>query len=279
MMQLLTTNQAQNTFVRQPFDQGTLRLLYQRCQESEAQASPCQDYAVAASETSTSLCFCVCDGVSGSYQGDFAARYLATALLDWLIKARPSATESRVLAASLVDDLAQWAHQGHASLAQVAVAPDTPPLVREVMEETRATYGSEAVFLACRIDLDTPAKREQQLLQPARIFMCWMGNVAAQVFTAPDCAQPFNLAGDDRQRWSTGRGLCGNVAIHSWQIEDLHRIIVFTDGFARTGEGVWQMTDADLQACARELLALPTNDDMTVLDIQWSHEDRSVLEG
>jgi hypothetical protein len=278
-MQLLTTDQAQNIFITQPFARGTLRLLYQRCQESEAQSSPCQDYAAIASEDSQSLCLCVCDGVGGSYQGDFAARYLATALLNWLIHARPSDAANHALAASLVDDLARWARQGQDGLAQITVAPDTPTLVREVMEETRATYGSETVFLACRIDLGAPEMRAAQVLQPARMFMCWMGNVAAQIFTAPDRAQPFNLPGDDHQRWSTARGICGNVAIRALQIKDLHRFIVYTDGFAGKGTQIWQMTDTQLQASARDLLALPTNDDMTVLDIQWSHKDHSTTEG
>lgn len=279
MTQLLTTDQHYNTFIRQPFDHGALRLLYQRCQESESQASPCQDYAVVASEDSQSLCLCVCDGVGGSYQGDFAARYLATRLLDWLVQARPSDAENRALAAALIAEMAEWARQGQDDLAHVAVAPDTPALVREVMEETRATYGSETVFLACRIDLGEPTIQEQQTLQPARIFICWMGNVTAQIFTAPNRAQAFNQPGDDRNRWSTARGLCGNVAIRALQVKDLHRLIIYTDGFASKGAQIWQMTDADLQACAQELLTLPANDDMTILDIQWSERDRSAIEG
>ena len=244
-------------------------MLYQRCRESELQSSPCQDYAeIAGNADDTTLCLSVCDGVGGSYQGNYAARYLGEALVGWLARTPFGHQDNHALANTLVNQMAQWSHDSQADLNRMEVASSTPALVREVLEETRADYGSETVFLACRIDLLRAERQDDQVVQPANMLMCWMGNVSAQIFTAPDMFTSFNLPGDDRNRWSTVRGLRGSVAIRFLHIKDFHRLVVYTDGLADVGEQIWQMDDTELCEHARNTLAMPSNDDMTVLDIQ-----------
>jgi serine/threonine protein phosphatase PrpC len=265
----LKTDQSQNLFVRQPFSYGSLRLLYQRCRESELQSSPCQDYAeIAGNADDTTVCLSVCDGVGGSYQGDYAARYLGDAMVGWLAQMPLGHQDNHALANALVNQMAQWSQDSHADLNRMEVASSTPALVREVLEETRSGYGSETVFLSCRIDLLHTEQQGDQKVQPANMLMCWMGNVSAQIFTAPDTFTAFNLPGDDRNRWSTARGLRGSVAVRFLHVKDLHRLIIYTDGLADVGEHIWRMDDTELCDHARNTLAMPSNDDMTVLDIQ-----------
>jgi len=74
------------------------------------------------------------------------------------------------------------------------------------------------------------------------------------------------------RRWSTGRGVQGAVEAHIYSLAALNRILVHTDGANPLSAQLAYLDDVTLQREARRLLTLPANDDITVLDMQWSAE-------
>jgi hypothetical protein len=257
---VVKSDQAREVFERTRIgDNLSVRLLAYRCQEAQEQSLPGQDYArLSATPDGTSVSFCVCDGVGSAFKGDFAAWYLARRLVHWLrdLPAIPSAP-NKVLS-ELQNTLTGWTEAGKMMLNSEGIDQNQPALLREVLLELRDTYGSETVFLGGRVDM-TPSG--------PRAMLCWMGNVAARVWTTG--TEPSIISGDDSQRWSTGRGVRGHVNVQVLAPRALRRIIVYTDGVERMAADLAQLNDADVQEQAQLTLLQPANDDMTVLDLAW----------
>ncbi len=296
---LIETAQTTDTFHRTCVNETLhVRLLSVRCQEAQVEALTNQDYAqVCLQSDGSSLCFCVCDGVGSSYKGDFAAQYLATHLVQWLQTLKHLQVKTAALAGQLHAQLNLWARTAQEQLRQVAIPQSTPALVREVLEELRDTYGSETVFLCGRIDLDTPSTFSSAAAAngsyPVHLLVCWMGNVTAQLLAGRDreskagawreegegkphppgplLAPPdqyVTLGGDDDKvaRWSTLRGARGPVTIWKRDYSTIDHLLVHTDGFNAIG---LSFHDEAWQAQALPLLQLPSNDDMTALELRW----------
>ncbi|MBV9690300.1 MAG: protein phosphatase 2C domain-containing protein [Ktedonobacteraceae bacterium] len=270
----LESNQCVDTFVQISLDQSvTARLLSFRCQEAQAQSLPCQDYATVMSQPEgASICFCVCDGVGSSYKGDFAAAYLAKCLLGWLQKLAVLPHTSTKLLKTLRPYLDQWAHEAQMALLAQPIPPELPALVQEVLTDVRNTYGSETVFLCGRIDaIKTRSPHLLSRTKRVRVLFCWMGNVNGQVFTTGNRSVATGEKGNDYNRWSTARGRHGVVKARIFTFDTIKRLTIHTDGLDRIADELADLSDEALQTRVQQLLALPTSDDMTLLDLRWQH--------
>ncbi len=262
--QQLVTDQTIDTLTRVQINSHVcVRLLSVRCHEAQSQSLLNQDYAsIISSDNGDSLSFCVCDGVGSSYKGDFAARYLTTQLLTWLHELTEVPRDIELFTNTLHGLLDLWAYDAHMKLKKMLIPPETPSLAREVMEELRDTYGSETVFLCGRIDTF-------HRFQPAQAVFCWMGNVAARLTTPAHKEIVLGHTSDKSGRWSTVQGRRGEVGVWHASLPVLERLIVHTDGLDSIGKNLAQLTDDQWYAQTQRLLSLPTNDDMTALEIHW----------
>jgi hypothetical protein len=276
LFSVMETDQTADSFTRVALDHMvTGRLISWRSQEAQEQALPNQDYAkVMCRQNSSSLCFCVCDGVGSSYKGDFASQYLASRLVSWLLELPDPRISSIKLAAMLRTYLNELVYDAQNELAALALPANIPPLVREVLEELCTDYGSETVFLCGRIDYglyEHTRASHYAFRDPVlgRGLFCWMGNVTARLFTSP---HRYILLGDrtDQQgRWSTLRGCRGRVRVWNRPLRALEHLVVHTDGFDELGEQLPYLDDDELHGQARAQLRLPANDDMTALELHW----------
>ena len=262
--QQLVTDQTIDTLTRVQINSHVcVRLLSVRCREAQTQSLLNQDYAsIISNDNGDSLSFCVCDGVGSSYKGDFAARYLTTQLLNWLQELTEVPGDIELFTNTLHGLLDLWAYDARIKLKKMLIPPETPSLAREVMEELRDTYGSETVFLCGRIDAFHRS-------QPAQAVFCWMGNVAARLTTPPHKEIVLGHTNDKSGRWSTAQGRRGEVGVWHTSIPVLERLIVHTDGLDSIGKNLALLTDDQWYAQTQHLLSLPTNDDMTALEIHW----------
>ena len=260
----LISDQTRDTFAHTALGSGVrARLLYVRCQEARTQQLTGQDFArVAARQSDGRIAFCVCDGVSSSFRGDFAARYLGANLVDWLLALPDDRAPMSNVAASLSDKLTYWANVAQQELLRQELPASTSPLVREVLQELRLSHGSEAVFLAGLIE---PALANDR----PRILLCWMGNVTARLL--PDVGRDLSvdLFRDDRNRWSTARGFRGQLSVRGLTLPSLAGLLVYTDGLSAIGSILPDADDEQLQAAVLAQLEQPENDDMTLLDLRW----------
>jgi hypothetical protein len=251
-----------------------LRLFSARCWESRSQDLSNQDYAqLHVRRDGSSLCFCVCDGVGSSYRGDFAARFLGARLVEWLQKVAVSAWPSQATEVRLRTQLMKWAQEAQTVLQREGLSPETPLLVREVLEELRDTYGSETVFLGGVINL-APWTTQLKRSLPRETFFCWMGNVTARLFVTEDHSLVLGGKETEESGWSTVQGLCGALSIQQIGLTTLHRLMVHTDGLDALGATLPDLDDRALQEQARLLLRRPESDDMTLLDLRWIVQDR-----
>ncbi len=276
---LIESRQQEETFYRQSLGNGVeVRLLSFRCHDAQQGDLPCQDYALLVFHQQSSLVFCVSDGVGGSYRGNFAAYYLANRLVDWLQTLPDLHVKAHTLTTQLEPLLHRWAKIGQEQLEKQALPTETPRLLREILLEQRSSHGSETVFFAGRIDYERHPFSQTQ--QERHAFFCWMGNVSAQLFV-PDKYVPLNDEEDamsDENRWSTRHGPHGTLTGLTMKFSMVERLIVYTDGFVPISKELAELNDERLQSRAGELLHLPANDDMTVLDLQWKDTERSRAE-
>lgn len=269
-LRILESNQQTDTFVSTSIDgQVGVRLCSVRCQESQMDAAPNQDYArVVFSALGSALSFCVCDGVGGSYLGNYAARYLAVRLTDYLLTLPAVPRDPRKTAITARKHLKTWALEAQNELALLGLPMAMPSLEREILEEQRNQHGSATVFFAGRVDYALPGSTRNPQIIPA--LFCWMGNVTGRVFSTPGVCQQLGDQENDRNRWSTLFGQQGILTIRVSALSRSEPLIIHTDGLDVLGHQLAQLDDQQLQTRIWQLLQIPANDDMTLLDLRWA---------
>lgn len=273
-LRVLESDQQTDTFISTAVDgQIAVRLCSVRCQESQVDAAPNQDYArVVFAPQGNALSFCVCDGVGGSYLGNFAARYLAVHLTDFLLALPGVPRDPRKTAIAVRKQLKTWAMEAQNELSLFGLPGSLPSLEREILEEQRSQHGSATVFFCGRIDYASIGAARSLQVIPA--LFCWMGNVTARVFSTPGVCQQLGDQDNDRNRWSTLFGQQGILTIRVSALSRSEPLVVHTDGLDVLGHQLAQLDDQQLQARIWQLLQMASNDDMTVLDLRWAQTRR-----
>jgi hypothetical protein len=249
-----------------------VRLLSVRSQEAQSQNLVNQDYAqMCIRQDGSSLCFCVCDGVGSSYKGDFAAQYLATCVVQWLQDLTSTHVHASTFAEELNVQLNVWAREAQVKLQQIALPPETPEIVCEVLEELRDTYGSETVFLCGRIDRQSSS----EIAHPVQGVFCWMGNVTARIFLTGDCVATLGDSDDKVARWSTLRGARGPLTTRNMTFSAIDLLLVHTDGLEKVAQSLCHLDNDAWRESIQQLLLLPDNDDMTAVEFSWSNTHAS----
>lgn len=266
---VIESDQRTDSFISTSVDgRIAVRLCSVRCQESQLGDAPNQDYArVVFASHGSSLSFCVCDGVGGSYLGNFAARYLATRLTDYLLTLPGIPRDPRKTALAMRKQLKFWAEDAHAELLLSGIPQPLPSLEREILAEQRDRHGSATVFFSGRIDEVSP--RFARSAPHLYALFCWMGNVTAHVFSPPNTCQQLGDQQNDRNRWSTLYGQQGLLTMRVNALSRSEPLVIHTDGLDTLGYQLAQLDDQQLQSRLWQLLPLPTNDDMTMLELRW----------
>lgn len=274
-LRILESDQQTDTFVSATVNgQVAVRLCSVRCQESQMDRAPNQDYArVVFAPQGNALSFCVCDGVGGSYLGDFAARYLAVRMTDFLLSLPGVPRDPRKTAIVVRKNLKTWAMEAQNELSLLGLPTAVPSLEREILEEQRNQHGSATVFFCGRIDYASAGQPRSPQVIPA--LFCWMGNVTARVFATPGVCQQLGDQDNDRNRWSTLLGQQGILTIRVSALSRSEPLVIHTDGLDALGHQLAQLDDPQLQTRIWQLLQMPSNDDMTVLDLRWAEARRS----
>ncbi len=232
---------------------ATLIYLYDRSRDSKLGNARGQDF-IAYCYDESRITFAVCDGVSQSFYGDLAARYLGTHLVDWLrgLKAYPDQIGEQADAV-----LRQWTDEATRLVQEKPLNSDLVPLVRDALERKRAN-GSEAMFVAGMLDF-----------RQWTLAVLWMGDMRLWLWDAS--TQPVDLPGaawETRERWSTRVGP-KNGSPHGavLPVERIARLTVHSDGVGSYAPDLRTITLEKLDQLALTLNATPTSDDVSILDI------------
>lgn len=240
------------------FRYGPFRYQFHYARSGECQAADDlgQDY-LTVRQNGESLAFAMCDGVSQSFFGEVAARFLGDALLDWLWWQLPKVAHSDQAGAALVDYLEGLAELGTRAVMNHPLPAGVPGFLVDVLEEKRL-HGSESTFACGRIDL---AGR--------RTFVAWMGDTRLRLWgESGEMTAPFKDAFVTSRRWSTRRGLIGGTPSLICPDAPLTRVMCYTDGLSMLDSLQEIPSGPELQRLSNLAGEQPDNDDRTLLDIQ-----------
>ncbi|MDW8298770.1 MAG: protein phosphatase 2C domain-containing protein [Anaerolineae bacterium] len=256
MPHVITLNQETDTPARREYiGNVALTYLYDRSRDSQQAGTRGQDF-IAFCGNQKRLAFAVCDGVSQSFYGDLAARFLGEKLVAWLADL-PFPTDVETFRAALSAQLAAWQPEADALVAAHPIRADLPPMLRDALVRKREN-GSESMFLAALVDH-----------QAEKFAACWMGDLRLRLFDANGEELPLSEAHwDMRQRWSSRLGAKnGAPQVLVMPLRGIARLMAHSDGFGSRADMLKRFTLDSLNALADELLSLPTSDDLSFLDI------------
>lgn len=241
------------------------RLAYARAAESQAAGQPGQDY-VAWRLGEGMAVLAVCDGVGQSFYGDLAARFLGDALVDWLWREVPAATDAGALTALLAERLQAWTAAATVQVQEYPLPEGLPALQRQALEQKRA-IGSQSMFAAARVDLPGPSQPQ------GRLIVAWMGDVRLRLWAGETEWVGQGAPGSDSaQRWSTRvgpvRGL-PHLLVQPLLAGGLSRLVAYSDGLAELDRLAQPPSEAEVQAAIARSAQAATSDDLSYLDLAW----------
>ncbi|MFI2858362.1 hypothetical protein ACH6EH_14670 [Paenibacillus sp. JSM ZJ436] len=234
------------------------RYAYGRASETAQLQEQGQDYMAFAVDGRT-CSFVLCDGVSMSYRGDFAARYLGEGLLSWL---RTEAEPSRHLLQKRLVQLSQAARLEEEAL---SVDQNAPLLLRDILQEKKQN-GSEAMYLCGRIELPGKLKRK------GRLWLAWQGDSRLRLFQQQvEVASPFLGTFRTGDRWSTRTGPKGTPNVFECRLQAAgdYRLLLYSDGLSDL-DGISEVVpDEHLQVLMDARHTEGLEDDACFLEISW----------
>ncbi|MDY7078816.1 MAG: protein phosphatase 2C domain-containing protein [Chloroflexota bacterium] len=241
-----------------------LRYLFARSADTRQAGEPGQDY-IALRHDGRRLAFALCDGVSQSFYGDLAARFLGNALVAWLWDTLPPNEFRReAIQQALRDHLQNLIGEATEEVLKAPLPEDAPPLLRDALEQKRA-MGSQAMFVCGSIELPGPD------LSGGRMILAWLGDSELQLWGAEgDRTQELGAEWLTERRWSTKDGPKGGpIGVFVGLLRDVKRVLAYSDGIAslreRLGRG---LSDEELEREVEQLGETATSDDISFLEIE-----------
>lgn len=247
------------TFVSAPG--AYIRYAYSRSSDSIVGQIEGQDY-LCFQHNDQKLVFLVCDGVGSSFCGNLAARILGDGLLEWLwLQEVPRMGSSNALREATAAFLNRLQKQAQIEVAEYEIPDHITGLIRQALESQR-DYGSEAVFVACRIDHPSPS------IPDGLISIVWMGDTRVRVLRDKDGSE-VDLGGDwgNANRWSSTQGVRGSTFAWMSSLAEIGRVAAFTDGLSAHYGHVLEYSDTRLNREIRDGAKLPSSDDVAFVDV------------
>lgn len=246
-------------------DPFSVRYGYARANETQEADDLGQDF-LAFEIKDKSLVFAVCDGVSLSFCGDLAARFLSEKLMRWLGELPTEDFQNeKLVKEKLTQYLTELKGQGTEAIRRHRLPTALPPILKEVLEEKR-TKGSETMFFCGRIDID------DVITKKATVFLASSGDIRLRAWNAlGEIKEQTTIVPETKKRWSTKDGLIGGEisTVTGVELGDVRRVAVYSDGFAAI-DGLAAIPPTDqLQILVKKSLQSPYSDDLSFLDMAW----------
>jgi hypothetical protein len=226
-----------------------------------------QDY-ITFSQLPGGLVFALCDGVSQSFMGNLAARFLGDSLIEWLA-GLPPGSEPEAVKESLLSSLTELAEKAGEEINNHPLPESIPALLRTVLEEKRA-LGSESTFVCGRIDLPNASN-------PAGSFIAaWMGDSRLRLWNpARESWQRSVGFLNANQRWSSRRGAVGGAPnILAAPLLDregkgfnLAHLMVYSDGLTILDKVDVVLSNIELETLINQVTKSAQSDDVSLFEV------------
>jgi len=236
------------------------RYAYDRSADSIHTDQPGQDYIVVVSDADY-LAFVLCDGVSQSFYGDVGAKILGEKLVNWLWENGKELGEER---SQLIDKVSLFLNhlteEASAQIEKMDLPQDLSSMLRVVLEKKRK-MGSESTFTSGFID----SKNN-------KVLLCWMGDSRLRIWDRYS-EKTDDLLGAEtfqtRERWSSSKGLIGELHGGIFSTNDITRLVTYSDGLSCFDHLFFYGSPSDhtLIENIEESKFLSTSDDISFLEI------------
>lgn len=230
---------------------------YGRAAETVHQGDSGQDFAAVRMDGNVCT-FVMCDGVGMSYLGDFAARFLGNALLEWL-ETTPNPTAEAV--EHLLQELTVPASE---QLKKIQPLDNSPLLLREVLMEKRSR-GSQAMYVCGRIELSRG-------LGKSRMWMAWQGDSRIRLWrNGQEQSGAFQNHCRTNERWSTLEGpVGGKPHIYEAKLSNEQiRLQLYTDGLNDLDAVQAYIPDEHIQVLLDATHTGGLEDDAAFIELEW----------
>lgn len=212
--------------------------------------------------------FVLCDGVSQSFFGELAAKFLGNKILNWLWELSFEKVESSDFYRMFNHYLNSQCGEATQDVLNHPLPINIPSLLQDVLEQKRKN-GSETTFVCGRIDL--PKGRDFD----GFMRLSWMGDTRLRLWESSkryltELEGKFNTD----QRWSSLKGLTnGEPQFYSAPflkggIPRFSLIEAYTDGFELLDRFKRPATNKEIRVLADKIQSLPTSDDISYLGIR-----------
>lgn len=242
----------------------SLRYAYARSADSLKNADVGQDHLAFAYDESK-IVFALSDGVSQSFYGDLAARFLGERLLTWM-------TETEFQQNGFESQLQVFfAGIQHEAIAQVADRPlpsNLSPMLVQVLEKKRLG-GSECTFVAGVVDFSIN-----------KIHLCWAGDSRLRIWNGEveltsELFSPEEF--QTKERWSSQKGVVGKLHTRVLGFQPSWRVAVYSDGFSVLDRLRSRMpSDKAINSLISEAQLEPSSDDISFFEVAGSVGQPSV---
>lgn len=230
---------------------------YGRAAETVHQGDSGQDFAAVRMDGNVCT-FVMCDGVGMSYLGDFAARFLGNALLEWLEKISNPTVEAME---HLLQELTVPASE---QLKKIQPLDNSPLLLREVLMEKRSR-GSQAMYVCGRIELSRGMGK-------SRIWMAWQGDSRIRLWrNGQEQSGAFQNHCRTNERWSTLEGPVGGKP-HMYEAKlsnESIRLQLYTDGLNDLDAIQAYIPDEHIQVLLDAAHTGGLEDDAAFIELEW----------
>lgn len=240
-----------------------VRYAYARSSESMNAQTDGQDY-LCFKHNDQRLVFVVCDGVGSSFCGNLAARILGDNLLDWLwsLDIEYLGGEAALVeaATAFLNNKLQKQAQREVEEYEIPGSDQMNALILQALDAQRA-YGSEAIFVAGRIDHPGP-----MMIDGLASFI-WMGDTQLHLYDPQQKDIDLETTWTSANRFSTVQGAKGTMSGWMRPLTELSRVTAFSDGLTAHVEGVAGYSDTKLDREIHAGSRLATSDDVSFIDI------------
>lgn len=224
-----------------------LSYVYARSRDTANAGAPGQDF-IAFRYDATRIAFAVCDGVSQSFYGEIAARFLGCRLVESIWRGAGD---------QLPELLNAWTADADRLVQARRVTPTLPDMQRVAIERKRG-QGSESMFIAGLVD------------QSADTLSLWyMGDMRVWLWDADGLEIPIpDAAFNTRERWSTRVGMKnGAVRTLNRTLAGIAHLTAHSDGVGSFAPRLNAVSQDFLNTIVAEQRKAPGSDDISILDI------------
>lgn len=245
----------------------SVRFASVRSTDSKEHMQPGQDYISIEIDNDIAV-FVICDGVSQSFYGDFASRFLGEELLRWMREDMPTELQLGQIRTRLTDFLITTSSLAGRELEKYQVPDDAPELLREVLEEKRA-LGSQTTYVCGLVEL--PGRN----FPKGRAVFSWMGDTRLRLGQGKGLGTLLtDTKGGGRRKWSSLKGPVGGEPelfvkeLLSKGKRRFDRVVAYTDGLPALDKLKTKPGNKELSNLIEESINSSTSDDSSYLEIE-----------